>query len=235
MTEIIETILSVSALASAFILTSAIYVFFVSRFLPKMLLSPKYSHKMPSDRGLKKYLFPKGRAVVYKPSCGVSEYVDQYILQSKSGEKSIVCKVNDKVEKIKYDVSAFDVGGKLIDIIQVEEKLKFTNITAETELPLDTAYVGIVVKEINGEILKDAPKLSFSAIKLGIFFVICIILSVIESLFARGLIAKVIYLIDDSADIVGGGASLLLGIAVGAVLSGLVFLLHLSKETKIEK
>ena len=235
MLDIIEIVLSTMAWLLGFILSASLYVFFVALVLPKLFLKPKYTVKAPCDRGLKKYLFPDGRAIVYKPSLCVSEYIEQYVLSSKNGEKSIVCKAKRGVRNLCYDVSAFDIKGRLIDIIGINESIDYLLTTQEARLPDKTAYVSIIIRKVNGVVNKNAPELTFSAFKIGMFSLLCSAFTAVEFWLANKLLSHIFTKIFKISTVTSTGSVLVLGIIAGIFLSAMIFLMHLLRGSKIRK
>ena len=76
------------------VLSFVAYVFLMSRVYPKVLLTPTWGVGHKGDRGLKKYRYDNGRAVVYEPSFKMRAYVKQYLLSVNDGKKYIKCILN---------------------------------------------------------------------------------------------------------------------------------------------
>ena len=86
--------LIMSYLAKGLILIAGLYmyVYWMAYILPHALL--RQERKLPTDRGLKKYSYTDGRAIVYQPTSAVQPYISQYILSSNQGEKYIHLKAS---------------------------------------------------------------------------------------------------------------------------------------------
>ena len=123
----------------------------------------------------------------------------------------------------------------MIDTLQVSDRANHNYLTKETELPMDTAYVCIDKKEINGVPADNAQKLSLSVVKVAVYGAICMAITAIESLLIRGAIVYSVKAFDKNADIGGGGYAFFWGLIIGAALAGFIFLFHLKKDTKITK
>ena len=87
----LETVSVLVTLAVAAFASISVYVFLVSRVLPDLLLKPLYDDSKDGDRGLRRYTFEGGRAILYEPSALYRKYLNQYILSANGNEKYIKC------------------------------------------------------------------------------------------------------------------------------------------------
>ena len=83
----IHSILLYILQAVFFIISLVFYVFLSACLLPKLLLGPGFSATRIQDRGIKKYLFEQGRAMVCQPAPSVQMHIPQYILSDNNGER----------------------------------------------------------------------------------------------------------------------------------------------------
>ena len=63
-----------------FLSSFGLYAFLAGMLFPSLLLKPKFKGEKARDRGLKKYTFDGGRAIVYRPDVKSVKYIEQYIL-----------------------------------------------------------------------------------------------------------------------------------------------------------
>ena len=119
------------------------YVFVLASVLPRIFLRVRLGNGSTRDRGVKKYKFEDGRAVVYEPESKIRRYVNQYVLVDKSGDKYLKCKIDKRVSTIKYDVVVFDGHNNAIDVIQISEAISSKGYTVTAELPRKTSYVSL--------------------------------------------------------------------------------------------
>ena len=225
--------------AVLFICCLVVYVMLVSQILPRIFLKPKYDLPVISDRGIKKYVFKEGRAIVYEPSILTGRYIQQYILSSHKGEKFLKCKIDPRVYSIKFDVVAMDADDKVIDIIRVAEPIRQLGVTTGAAMPRNTSYVSVIVKEVNNT--KAEPRTTLKISKRSAL--LYMLWTVICSVLIGALIMLMMTLWTDMAFYkgyeypgIGAYLSVLPACAVlGLIISGITILLNCSKEIKIKK
>ena len=173
--QLIELTISVAAKVLIFLLSSGLYMFLVMKGIPKFTLKHTSVGVRTRDRGIKKYTFEDGRAVVYEPDFAYRKYVHQYMLISKNKHKFIKCRINESIRHIKYDVVAYDNKHQVLDVIGVEERMKDSKYTDSVLLPADTSYVNFVLRKVDSMFLSTEMKVRYSK-KSIIVFTVCVIL-----------------------------------------------------------
>lgn len=91
-----------------FILVCALLVALYTVVLPKFFIKYRYRIGTPADRGLKIARGENGQSIVYEPACTLRPYIRKYILSEKDGKKSLICKIDEGVGYLDYDVVLFD-------------------------------------------------------------------------------------------------------------------------------
>ena len=234
--EIIMNAMTIPIQVLIFVFSLSLYVALVSKILPLFLLKAKYKVQKLKDRGLKKYTFDGGRAITYKPCGETGKYIKQYILLAHDGDKYIKCKFDKRVFSIKYDLVALNSDDKELNTIQICEPTVYSGNVDAVILPENTAYVCIVVKEVNGFVVSDTPKMHYSFGRAFSFALVTVLLTVTEYLTMRATVASVIESVLPFALPATAGLPLvqmLISALVGAVLSGIILLLHRQKDVKI--
>lgn len=208
------------------------YVYLIAYVLPLFLIRPVYNNDKIGDRGIKKYIFDNGRAIVYDPSIEVKKYIDQYVLFDDGKKRCLQCKITDDVYSIKLRVLTFDSSDKPLGVFIAKDLATGKNTTGIIELPIETAYVSIEVAEVNNNRMNLETRVGFSVVKLGIYCLSTVIITVIEAI----LIKTALLMVADAAfgysNAVGRGmaftvfTALLLGLAA----SVLIVMTHSSKE-----
>ncbi len=234
----IDTVVEIVAHACILLCSAVLYVFLITRILPHLMLRPRYDLSVLHERGIRKYVFRKGRAIVYEPSVQASRFVSQYILSCNDGEKYIKCKIDPRVLTIKLDVVAMDADDKVISIVQIAEPVLDRGYTRGAILPANTSYVCVIVKEVNGRIAEPTVKLRLPILQAGLYVLITVLCSVIEGALWNASILKWF----DMAlrDFVSTQPSdflrmLLVYAIVGLVVSVATVFLHCSKDVKLKK
>lgn len=232
------TISSIVAQILILICVIILYIFFISVVFPSIFLKPKYNTLLEGDRGLKKYLFEGGRAIVYEPSVDVKRYIKQYILTAVSEEKYIQCKFDLHIFSSKYEVYAFDCNDILIDSIQIEEPdLDYKKgISKPVLLPTATAYVKVSVKSVNEVKIAREPMVSIPSSRVALFTFFTIILTITETFVAKVILMDIVKEIFSDSFFTkdyGNLFTLILAVIAGFVLSFFGRLLHgLNKREK---
>ncbi len=221
-----------------FVFSLSLYVALVSKILPLFLLKANYNVQDMGDRGLEKYVFEGGRAITYKPYGETGKYIKQYILSVNDGDKYIKCKFDKRILSIKYDVVALDSGNNEIDTIQISVPKVSSGDAAAAILPENTAYVCVVVKEVNRFIVPGSPKMHYSIWRVVTFAAVTAVLTVVEYLTLRSSVFSLIEVILPSIKLIAAGLPLmqiLVSAAAGAALAGIILVFHREKDVKIFK
>ena len=201
------------------------YTLTVGTLLPRWLLKLEYIPGAPTDRGLRKYVFPEGRGISYEPHPSVRKYVKQYILFVKDGSKYIKCKVADSVGFFGYAAVVFNNQNKVIDVVRVNETVSQDGTTRSVSLPKETSYIGFVLYSVNGKrVLENAP-FEYHAGKKRAFIALVSLLSGAVALGLRGVITRVFTVLGEYIDLVDIEINPILTLTVG-VLAGAMCATH---------
>ena len=173
--------IAIAAKILVLIISVILYANLFSKIIPTFIMKMSFKRKKVTtcDRGLKKFVYPNGRCVLYEPELSARQYVNKYALYTEGGYKYIRCKVAQGVGNLWYDVYAFDNRNKLIDIVWVAEELGLSRYTAAVALPPETSYVRFVLRQADnesfqkGEILADYSKVRY---------VICAVLAALATM-----------------------------------------------------
>ncbi len=208
------------------------YVFLVGGVFPRLILRPKWGSGTPRDRGIKRYTFKDGRAVVYEPDPKMRKYVKQYILSANGEDKYLKCKVDPRVSTIEYDVVVYDAHNNAIDNIHVAEAIETKGYTKAAELPAKTSHVSLVVREVNYHTIDKRPFARYTLAQVIIFLACNVVATVVLSLMFRGAINNTLSLFSDM-EMDGVGFCIISATIVGLMCSGLVFLCNYCKGVRI--
>ena len=133
-----------------FILVCALLVALYTVVLPKFFIKYRYRIGTPADRGLKIARGENGQSIVYEPACTLRPYIRKYILSEKDGKKSLICKIDEGVGYLDYDVVLFDQKSRAFKGIRVKEFVERAGYTREVDLPSKTCYVSLLINEADG-------------------------------------------------------------------------------------
>ena len=154
----VDLIFSYIVKALLIIVCCCLYIFLISKIFPAIFFQARKNNTSPKGRGIKKYVFDSGRAIVYYPDPNTKKYITQYILSENNGERFLKCKFDDRVVTASYEVTAFDSSDKIIDTVSVYDTPDCREISRAVPLPITTAYVNISVTEINRQKITEAKK-----------------------------------------------------------------------------
>ena len=105
----------------------------------------------PLDYGKKKVYDNKEHSIVYDANSELKQYINQYALSITEYGKHLTCQLKDDYELIGYDVVCYNIKGKVKKVLNIEENVKGKKYTQKLLLSDSTAYVNIIVNNINGE------------------------------------------------------------------------------------
>ena len=183
MEQIIYSILLLVLLILELIL---FFILMVTVF-PK-LLKVRCSVRKPSDRGLKKYLYPSGRGIAYEPHPSFRKYIHRYILFTNDGYKYVKCKLDESIERLNYSVVMFNRRNKVIDVIDVAEKNCLRGETQAVLLHPDTSYVAIVPDSVNDLNFDHKPLQECRVWRLSLYSLCVATLSFAQMLFLKAML-----------------------------------------------
>ena len=220
-----------------FLLSLILYLFCTAYLLPKIFIRPYYKSNNVCDRGVKKYLFEEGRAIVYETKKEVKQYISQYVLSERNGKRFLQCKLDESIKKITYRVLTFNSYDKALGAFEVSESGSREQITQSVELPYDTAYVSIEVKSANGQKTSSISDIAYSGIKIGAFVMLTALATVVQAWITQSFISVIFslffnYTNEATVDLINTVA---IPAAIGIVLATLVFITRYSREYKIKK
>ena len=125
-------------------------------------------------------IFENKRCILYEGGREINKYIKQYVLMEDTGCKVLRCKTARPTNYINYDVVSFNRYGKVIKVITVEEKLVHCDYTRRVELPEETSYIKIILKEVNDETFKTEPLWFIPKNKIKWYVILSTVLSLFE-------------------------------------------------------
>lgn len=214
------------ALVLAIVLT-VIYVYLVASVYPWLTMHLTWRKRKPyTDRGLLRVRFPEGRGVVYQPDPRVRRYIPKYALFTTEGKKYIRLRVDRRVNYIRYDVVTFDRRGKLLDVLEVSERLASAGSPRAVRLPAATAYASVIPRRVDGEYTGKDMAVGYSPTGIAIYTGLTVLTTVVMAFLIRDEIPTLMYYGDSYIAYFNAGATLILSVLLGAVNSLWVVLLH---------
>lgn len=213
-----------------------LFIFVSACVLPRIFLRPAKANAEPQSRGIKKYTYDNGRAVVCEPPLKVRKYLHQYILSENSGDKFIKCKLDTRVTSVRYTVIPIDANEKILDIIDVEEMITDLGYTKAVILPSKTSYVNLILKEVNGIMIKDRDKVIFSKASVFTYIACSAALSAIISLVIKSATMKLWDALVDLPFLYrqpNNFVPLIIGAGLGAIYAFVMCVLYIHGESSV--
>ena len=183
-------------------------LFFVLEMLvfPKCFLKSKYTIGETSDRGIRKYKKTgDGFYFLYEPNWFVRQFIKQYVIAVTDEGKTLTCKLDEGIDYIRYDVVSFDSRGRLLDVLEVAERLTTEGTTRAVRLPTATAYACVIPRKVDGEYVGQDLKVAYSTAGT----VTCAALTVAIAFFAFPLIEHIAMVTLNAYDIYLSGDNFL--------------------------
>lgn len=131
------------------------FTLIVTFALPKLFLQNRCV-LVPRDRFVRKIKEDGDVSLVYEPSLSMRKYIKRYVLTRRGGKSVLVCKVDEQLRYIDYDVVAYDRDGNVKQMLNVKEAIEKKGYTKVIELCDETAYVSLAVNAANGEKFENA-------------------------------------------------------------------------------
>ena len=172
-----------------FILVCALLVALYTVVLPKFFIKYRYRIGTPADRGLKIARGENGQSIVYEPACTLRPYIRKYILSEKDGKKSLICKIDEGVGYLDYDVVLFDQKSRAFKGIRVKEFVERAGYTREVDLPSKTCYVSLLINEADGILFDHHAVRKISKSLLLAFTALCVLTEALGFLALRACLA----------------------------------------------
>lgn len=161
-----------------------LYLVLVAMVLPRFVLKASYRIKKPTDRGVKRCTFEGKPCIVYSSSKENKPYIKQYILLNEGEHKLLKCKTAPGVDYLDYDIVVFDRYNKPFEVINVKEDV-LGDVTKSTQLPSDTAYVRLVIRQANRVKLKKPATFGVSGGSIFVFSLLVLVLTALEAFAVR--------------------------------------------------
>lgn len=210
-----------------------LYVFLVTSVLPRILLSPAKSRGETADRGVKKYRFPEGRAVLYEPELKYRKYVSKYLLYELGGIKYVKFKIGEAVKTVECELAVYDNGGRLVKVMTVFLHTNKARETHAVELPAEASYARVIVRGANGIEVSPEAAAQYSFTKWAVFAGITTALTVIVGYFLRILLVFLGEQLFDYAEYAtdyGFGFAFITSLVAGILISVLAAKLYCKKK-----
>lgn len=215
-------VLSYIQSAATILAAVCIYVYLVASVYPWLTMRLAWRGKRPyTDRGVKRVKFPTGRGVVCTPDLRVRPYVPQYALFTDGGKKYIRLQTHERVNYIRYDVVTFDSHGRLLDVLEVAERLATAGATRAVRLPTATAYACVIPRKVDGEYVGKDLAVGYSTAGTMTCAALTVATTVLVGILLHG---ELVFLLETMT--VSLPVTILCSILLGVLMAGWIVLMH---------
>lgn len=135
-----------------------LYILAVSEWLPSLLIAKRKASGALYDRGVKKYVFPEGRGVVYQPGLASRRYMKKYMLFCYEGRKYIRCMFDPNVSSAYSEILVYDTQNNIIKTVDLFTPVGDTTYSEAILLPDQTSHVTVTVLQVNGNNVESDPR-----------------------------------------------------------------------------
>ena len=228
-----EQIVNLINMSILLVLGVVLYLILTATLLPK-IVKTYCTIKKSTDRGLKKYVYPEGRGIVYEPHPSVRKYVPTYILFTNDGCKYLKCKLDISVKQMAYSVVMFNRKNRVVDVIDVLEKVNASGETSPVLLDPRTSYIRLVPTCVNGKYFNQKSIICCRLWRLFIYGFVMWILSFLQMAVMTAAIRWCNdrwFHLDLAADI-SVGSMIFSALCIGVAMSVIVFLYNRKKGVR---
>ena len=130
--------------------TVSVYALFMSSVFPKYLLKISYDIEPILGRGLKKFTYPEGRAVLYEAQPDIRKFIEKYVLFTLEGYKYLQLSIGSGVKSYTASIVMLNNKNRVIDVITLTESTGGASKSRPVRLHGETSYVAISLTSVNG-------------------------------------------------------------------------------------
>ncbi len=213
----------------------ALYAIIICIVLPKFVMIPIWKSGLGQIRGKRRVKYDRGYGIVYEPDICHRKLISQYAIFTEDDSKYLRCRIAESVDRMRYDVFSFDIRGRILDVMAVNERIKNSGYTSPLLLPVKTAYAYIVPRIVNGKKIEKKSVMRYSLISYAIFFGITVIATAALAVFMNNAISSLLSAFIRRAVPVSSLSAMLTGAICGIVISGIAALTYFSHSHKVKK
>ncbi len=206
------------------ILTAILYVYIVSKILPHFTLRLKCDENKLIARGVRRVQFSDGRGIIYEPEPRIRKYIKYYAVLAQNNKKYIQCDIHEKISSLRYDVASFDLSGKLLDIVSINERITSQGKTSLTVLPTQTAYAYVIPRRIDAMLIKNERIFFYPLRGVITFSAITVCLTMLTSYCIHDAIAEIFLNVFSIYDPTNSVMLLSISFICGILMSAFAFL-----------
>lgn len=183
-----------------------IFLFLHIFILPRYILRYRNDYSEVPGRGLERVRDSCGNKVVYEPDRKNRGYIQEYILSERGGRKYLICKTEDAIRYLDYDVLLFGGNRQVFRTLNIREKILRAGFTSEIELPVKTTCASVIVNQADGIKITGKSPFRLSKKWFALYLALCVVLDALGFFAIRFCIANIFagifaesYMVDSAA------------------------------------
>lgn len=159
------------ALSVMLIAAITIYAVVMKNLFPRLFLRIRYSVAGNFGRGLKKFKSQNGRAVLYEPTPSVRKFIHNYVLYTNGGYKYLRCTLDEKIRTVSYCVVMYNNRNRVIDSIEISERIGDLPRTRDLLLHQSTSYIALILKSVNEQEVTSSKYMYYRVADLILYWI----------------------------------------------------------------
>ena len=228
-----DNVIEITFLSLLYLTALGVYLWLLAKIVPKYLMRIEYDASYGLGRGLKKYTYPEGRAVVYEPHPSVRKYLNKQLLFTLDGYKYVQFKLDRAVKSYSAEVLCFDNKNKVIDLLYISEGDVPAALSCPVRLPHKTSYVATVLKSVNKKQIDSPPYMKTHFSKAYLYLGVVSVLTFLEFLHVYETVNGIVGVFDKTGFTVNRALFILPSVFIGAVCLFITLFARVKKGIKV--
>ena len=233
-TDILTSTLSVIQFVLIASISIIMYMILLSRVLARHALPISYQTSGILGRGLHRFKYPEGRAVLYEPHPSLRKYIRRYLLFTVEGYKNLRLRLDGAVSTLDLTIIMYDNRDNVIGVSDTRVASYGAKYSLPIALDASTAYIALVLNAVNGTKKKQKPYMEMKAKSLIVYFVLASILTFATfSLFLTSLVIMLEGLGNYNPFSISYPFFILPSMLIGAACLGIILAVRVGKGVKV--
>lgn len=233
-TDILTSTLSVIQFVLIASISIIIYMILLSRVLARHALPISYRTDSILGRGLHRFRYPEGRAVLYEPHPSLRKYIRRYLLFTVEGYKNLRLRLDGAVNTLNLTVIMYDNRDCVIDVADASVTSNGAKYSMPIALDSRTSYVALVLNSVNGIQKEKKPYMEMRAKSLIMYFILASVTTFATfSLILTSLVIMLEGLGNYSPFSISYPFFILPSLIIGAASLGIILAVRVGKGVKV--
>ena len=174
-----DQIVEITFLAILYLVALIAYVFLITGVVPRLCLRLTYDTADMLGRGIRRVVYPEGRAVVYEPHPSIRKYINKYMLFTLNGYKYLQAKTGEGVSSYTASAVLYDNRKRVLDVIDISETVGTSRSNAARLHPR-TSYVAYILTSVNGREIEAPDYIRIRLVSTPLYLIVTAILTFME-------------------------------------------------------